>query len=82
MKWNTEGKAWQQSKRGTSRARELYFVTTHGTGGEGWAVGYKGFGRLVEMKSAGTFKTAREARAYCEELDANALIVEEVRANA
>lgn len=71
---------WQQSKRGTSRARELYFITRHGTGGEGWAVGYKGFGQLVEMKSAGTFETAREARAYCEQLDANALIIKEVRA--
>lgn len=80
MKWNTEGKMWQQSKRGTSRARELYFITRHGTGGEGWAVGYKGFGQLVEMKSAGTFETAREARAYCEQLDANALIIEDVRA--
>ena len=82
MKWNNEGKDWQQSKRGTSRAREFYFVTKHGTGGEGWVVGYRGFGRLVEMKSAGSFESASKARAYCEELDASALIIEEVRANA
>jgi len=80
MKWNTEGKKWQQSKRGTARAREFYFITKHGTGSDEWQAGYRGFGQLVEMKSAGTFKTAREARAYCEELDANALIIEEVRA--
>jgi hypothetical protein len=82
MKWNTEGKKWQQSKRGTARAREFYFVTKHGTGSAEWVVGYRGFGQLVEMKSAGTFKTAREARAYCEELDANAVIIEEVSVNA
>ena len=82
MKWNIkaedcEGKVWQQSRRGTSRVRELYFVNKQG---KSWIVGYKGFGRLVEMSSAGTFKTAREARAYCEMIDNNALIIEEVRA--
>ena len=80
MRWNSEGKAWQQSKRGTSRAREFYFVTTHGTGSGVWAVGYRGFGQLVVMGSAGTFKTAREARAYCEKIDNEALIIEEVLA--
>ena len=80
MKWNNEGKDWQQSKRGTARAREFYFVTRHGTGSAEWAVGYRGYGRLVEMKSAGVFESALKARAYCEELDANALIIEEVRA--
>jgi hypothetical protein len=82
MQWNKPNNMWQQSKRGTSRAREFYFVTTHGTGSNEWGVGYKGFGRLVEMRSAGTFKTASEARAYCERIDNEALIIEEVRANA
>jgi hypothetical protein len=80
MKWNNEGKMWQQSKRGTARARELYFITRYGTGSAEWAVGYRGYGRLVEMKSAGTFKTAREARAYCEKIDISAVIIEEVSA--
>jgi hypothetical protein len=80
MKWNTEGKKWQQTKRGTTRAREMYFITRHGTGSNEWAVGYKGYGRLVEMKSAGTFKSASDARAYCEQLDAAAVIIEEITA--
>jgi hypothetical protein len=80
MKWNKEGKKWQQTKRGTTRAREMYFITRHGTGSNEWAVGYKGYGRLIEMKSAGTFKWASGARAYCEQLDANAVIIEELTA--
>lgn len=80
MKWNKLSDKWQQSKRGTTRAREMYFITKHGTGSNKWAVGYKGFGRLVEMKSAGTFETAEQARAYCEHLDASAVIIEQVKA--
>ena len=82
MQWNKPNNMWQQSKRGTSRAREYYFVTKHGTGGEGWAIGYRGFNELVLMYSEGSFMTAREAREACERIDANALIIEEVLSNA
>lgn len=80
MKWNAQGAKWQQSRRGTARAHDYYFITQHGTGNGEWMAGYKGFGRLVEMKSAGTFKTAQEARAYCEKIDREAVIIEAVTA--
>lgn len=76
MKWNTQGAKWQTSRKGTARAHFYYFVTTHGTGNGEWQAGYYGYGRQIEMKSAGTFKTAREARAYCEKIDREAVIVE------
>lgn len=80
MKWNTQGKKWQTSRRGTSRAHEYYFITQHGTGSQKWAVGYYGYGRQVVMQSAGTFATARQARAYCEKIDRETVIIEAVTA--
>ena len=69
MKWNTQGKKWQESRKGTARAHAYYFITQHGTGSSEWAVGYYGYGRQVVMQSAGTFATAHDARAYCEKYD-------------
>lgn len=80
MKWNTQGKKWQTSRKGTARAHEYYFITTHGTGNGEWQAGYWGFNKLVEMKSAGTFKTAEQAREYCEKIDREAVIIEAVSA--
>jgi hypothetical protein len=74
MKWNTGG-AFQTSRKGTARAHSYYFVTTHGTGGEGYAVGYYGFGNQIVMKSAGIFDTAQEAREYCEKIDREAVLI-------
>ena len=80
MKWNKQGVQFQASRRGTSKAHEYYFVTTIGAGGEGWLAGYRGFGTQIVMHSAGIFKTAQEARAYCEKKDEQALIIEEIGA--
>ena len=80
MKWNKQGAQFQSSRKGTSRAHEYYFVTTIGAGGAGWLAGFKGYGRQVIMTSAGAFKTAGEARAYCEIKDREAVIIEEVSA--
>ena len=80
MKWNKSSKSFQTTRKGTARARLYYFVTTHGTGNGEWQIGYFGFGKLIEMKSAGTFKTAKEAREYCEKIDREAVIIEEVGA--
>jgi len=77
MKWNKASKQFQTSRRGTSKAHEYYFITTITAGGEGWLTGYKGFGKQIVMKSAGTFKTAQEAREYCEKVDNQAMIIEE-----
>ena len=78
MKWNKQGAQFQTSRRGTTRAHEYYFVTTISAGGKGWITGYKGYGQQVIMKSAGTFNTAQEARAYCEKIDNEAVIIEEI----
>jgi hypothetical protein len=75
MKWNSEGKNWQQSRRGTTQAHAYYFITRHGVGNGEWQAGYYGFGKQIEMKSAGTFKTAQEARAYCEKVDREAVLI-------
>jgi len=80
MKWNSEGKKWQQSREGTARAHKYYFITKHGTGKDKWQAGYYGFGKQVVMTSAGLFDTAREARAYCEKIDREAVIIEAVTA--
>jgi len=75
MKWNKEGKKWQQSRKGTARAHAYYFITQHGTGSNEWAVGYYGYGRQIVMQSAGTFATAHAARAYCEKYDADRALI-------
>ena len=80
MKWNKQGAQFQTSRRGTSRAHEYYYVTTIGAGGAGWLAGYKGYGKQITMNSAGAFKTAQEARAYCEKVDREAVIIEAVTA--
>jgi hypothetical protein len=83
MKWNkaSGGRAyWQTSRKGTARAHSYYFITQHGTGDGSYAVGYYGFARSIVMQSAGTFKTAQQAREYCEKVDAETLIIEEVSA--
>ena len=81
MRWNKPraGRVyWQTSKRGTARARLYYFITQHGTGDSSYAVGYYGYVDQIVMKSAGTFNTAQEARAYCERIDQEAVIIEAV----
>ena len=80
MKWNKGNGKWQQSKRGTARAHEYYFVTQHGTGSHKWLIGYRGFGELIVMHSQGLFETASDARKACEQIDANAVVIEAVNA--
>lgn len=77
MKWNTGGQ-FQRTRKGTTRAREYYFVTTIGAGGQGWLTGYYGFKQQIIMKSAGTFATAQQARAYCEQIDREAVLIEAI----
>ena len=80
MRWNKPraGRVyWQTSKRGTARAHSYYFITQHSTGDSSYCVGYYGFSNQIVMKSAGTFHTAQEARAYCERIDKEAVIIEE-----
>ena len=78
MRWNRQGSKWQQTREGTARARRYYFITKHGTGTDKWQVGYYGFSQQVVMNSAGLFDTAAQARAYCEQIDRDALILEGV----
>ena len=75
MKWNKLGSKWQTSRKGTSRAHVYYFITQHGTGSQEWAAGYYGYGRQIVMNSAGTFTSAAAARAYCERVDRDAIVI-------
>jgi len=80
MKWNsasTSQMQFQKSKSGTARAHLYYFVFKYG---KEYAVGYYGYGEQIQMRSAGTFPTAQEARAFCEKYDNEALIIEEMTA--
>lgn len=80
MKWNKQGAKWQTSRKGTAKAHLYYFITKHGTGTDKWAVGYYGFGQQIIMNKAGLFNTAQEARAYCERIDREALIITSITA--
>ena len=75
MKWNKQGAKWQTTRKGTTRAHAYYFITKHGTGSDKWVAGYYGFGRQIVMNSAGLFDTAEQARAYCEKIDREAVII-------
>jgi hypothetical protein len=77
MRWNSAGK-FQASRKGTARAHLYYFVTQHGTGSQEWHAGYYGYSQQIVMKSAGTFKTAKEAREYCEKVDREAVLIQAV----
>ena len=80
MKWNSDWTGWQQSHEGTAKARRYYFVTNRFSDNGKWEAGYYGFRKEIIMKSAGLFDTAREARAYCEKIDNEAVIIEAVTA--
>lgn len=78
MKWNSDWTGWQQTHKGTARARRYYFVTNRLSDSGKWQAGYHGFRKDVIMESAGEFDTSADARAYCEKVDREAVIIEGV----
>ena len=75
MKWNSVIGRLCVTKRGTTRVHLYYWTRRDGV--RDFKAGYYGFGREIEFQNK-QFTTLQKARAYCEQLDASALIIEAV----
>jgi hypothetical protein len=75
MKWNSVIGRVSTTKRGTTRAHLYYWTRRDGV--KDFKAGYYGYGREVEFYGK-SFKTLNEARTYCAQKDADALIIEAV----
>ena len=75
MKWHSVIGRVSTTKRGTTRAHLYYWTRRDGV--RDFKAGYYGFGREVEFYGK-SFRTLNEARTYCAQKDADALIIEAV----
>lgn len=75
MKWQDEA-IFQRTSYKSAKAHKYYYVFEAKEGE--WKAGRFWFSREIDYRL--TFKTAQEARAYCEKKDEETLIIEEVRA--
>ena len=83
MKWNAKTEpdfrgVVQTSKGGSTRVFEYYYIKKGGGYYLSYIVGRYTFGAMIDYRE--TFSTIKEARAYCEEIDRETVIIEEVRA--
>ena len=82
MEWNPKVSnsiyTRQTSKEGTTRAFEYYYIKRGGGYYLSYTVGRYTFGREIDYRE--TFNTLKEARAFCEQVDRETLVIEEVRA--
>ena len=77
MKWkSTITEAYQETAEGTARAHSKYYIYKVRVGV--WRAGRYTFGAMIDYRE--TFSTIKEARAFCEEIDRETLIIVEVRA--
>jgi len=76
MKW-LGGCGYWQTIEGTTKARKYYWVGRENNGV--YFVGYFGFGRDVQCQNV-SFESLNEAKAYCEKLDDEAVIIEATNA--
>jgi hypothetical protein len=81
MKWNARIKNHyrglvQTSEEGTTRAFEYYYIKKGGGYYTSYTAGRYTFGREIDYRE--TFNTLKEARAFCEEIDRETLVIEEV----
>jgi hypothetical protein len=75
MKWNSVIGRVSTTRRGTTRAHLYYWTRRDGV--KDFKAGYYGYGREVEFYGK-SFRTLNEARTYCAQKDADALIIEAV----
>lgn len=83
MKWNPKIENHylglvQTSEEGTSKAFAYYYIKEAGGYYKGYTAGRYTFGREIDYRE--TFNTLKEARAFCEEIDRETLVIEEVTA--
>jgi hypothetical protein len=77
MKWHIRRGRIYKSINGTAKAHLFYWVKQEGA--FNFVAGYYGFGQDVQFQGL-TFRTAGEAKNYCAVKDAQAVVIEEVRA--
>ena len=82
MEWNAKTEpdfrgVVQTSKGGSTRVFEYYYIKKGGGYYLSYIVGRYTFGAMIDYRE--TFSTIKEARAYCEEIDRETVIIEEVR---
>jgi hypothetical protein len=81
MKWNPKianhyKGLIQTSEEGTSRAFKYYYIRKGGGYYTSYTAGRFTFGKEIDYRE--TFGTLKEARAFCEEVDRETLIIEAV----
>jgi predicted transcriptional regulator len=81
MKWNPKianhyRGLIQTSEEGTTRAFKYYYIKRAQGYYLGYTVGRYTFGKEIDYRE--TFGTLKEARAFCEEVDRETLIIEAV----
>lgn len=83
MKWNSRisnhyDGLIQTSEEGTTRTFKYYYIKKAGGYYLGYTAGRYTFGREIDYRE--TFNTLKEAREFCETVDRETLIIEEVSA--
>jgi hypothetical protein len=83
MKWNPKilnhhSGLIQTSKEGTSRVFNYYYVKKINSYYLGYTAGRYTFGREIDYRE--TFNTLKQAREFCERIDSETLIIEEITA--
>jgi hypothetical protein len=73
MNWNNKGAIFQRTIEG-EKAHKYYYIWQINSGQ--WIAGRYWFAREIDNRL--TFKTAEEARAYCEKRDIEAVIIKAV----
>ena len=81
MKWNPKLSNHfrglvQTSEEGTTRAFQYYYIRKGGGYYTSYTAGRFTFGKEIDYRE--TFGTLKEARAFCEEVDRETLIIEAV----
>ncbi len=82
MKWNPKianhyRGLVQISQEGTTRAFRYYYIKRTKGYYLNYTVGRYTFGKEIDYRE--TFNTIKEARAFCEKIDRETLVIEEVR---
>jgi hypothetical protein len=84
MKWNPKIKNHylglvQTSEEGTTRVFSYYYIKKTRGYYLGYIVGRYTFGREIDYRE--TFATLKEAREFCEQIDRETLIIQEIAFN-
>jgi len=79
MIWGTRIGKIQITIKGTPRAHWYYYIKREGA--HNWKAGRYWFGQEIDFRDK-VFTTSAQARAYCERVDKEAVIIEALEAQA